>query len=1099
MRGNFFFARSVTGTTKGLESGVKDVYVQEALFCPGGCLPVPARPTMPHRYARLALLAATFVAVPAAFAQTGRISGRVTDARTGDELPGVNVQLEGTSIGAVSDVDGYFTIIGVRPGLYRVRASYVGYAARVLENVRVNLDQTTPLSFTLAEEDLEGTETVVVAERPVVEADVSGSRTNITAETIEAAPTTSVTGIVGLQAGAEGLSIRGSSVDEVSFNVNGLTLRDERSNAPYTAIPLASVQEVQVVTGGFNAEYGNVRSGLINVITKEGDRNRYNLDLSLRYAPPSYKNFDGSPNDPDSYWIRPYVDPDVAFVGTVNGPWDALTRARYPEFAGWNKVAADMLASNPNSTVTAQALYEAFRYQHRQSFQPQYADYTVDAGFGGPVPGLNRFGDTRFYFSFKRDQTGYIIPLSEDRFLQNTGHLKVTTDLTGRMKFTAEGLYGQVRGTSSSTGGQPGVFSSASGIAGVLNGASVGASAVQSRIFADGYFSPTRTRDFMVGGTFTHAVSNQTFYEVRATRYASFYDTNPAALRDTAVALVIGGLRLDEAPFGYYGQSGGASGAGVGGFVMGGAFGTARDSSRVVAYNLKADVTHQFNRFLEGKTGVEFNLTDSRVNYGRVVEFLPGSNEFSRWDRTPTRGALYAQTKLEFRGMIANTGLRLDYSHAGGQWYDYDLYDPLLSRISLLNNDSTQVGTKRVVSLSPRLGVSFPITAASKLFFNYGHFRSLPSPDDLYLVRFTPANERVTRIADPNAPFPKTIAYELGYEQSFFEQLLVRATGYYKNVSLEGVLVRVENKAGSVTYDQSQPNGYSDIRGFELSLERRPARGRWFSGFANLTYMVTRGGRFGVPSLYEVRVRQNESDENFRNSRSLPSARPVPTPYARLNLVMSVPQDFGPTVAGIRPLAAWQVIALGSWRAGATTTYAGGGAAPANVANNVRYVDYRNLDLRLTRDFRVQGRRMQLFADINNVFNTRRLSFSAFSDANDQTRYFQSLHLPKAQEGEYSNLVGTDRFGDFRRPGVAFDPITAIENRTSATGAVNGRLYYERATGTYLTYDGTSWSDADPSRVRQVLRDKAYIDMPNLSYFSFLLPRNVLFGLRINL
>ena len=190
---------------------------------------------MPHRYARLALLAATFVAVPAAFAQTGRISGRVTDARTGDELPGVNVQLEGTSIGAVSDVDGYFTIIGVRPGLYRVRASYVGYAARVLENVRVNLDQTTPLSFTLAEEDIEGTETVVVAERPVVEADVSGSRTNITAETIEAAPTTSVTGIVGLQAGAEGLSIRGSGTDEVSFNVNGLTLRDERSNAPYTA------------------------------------------------------------------------------------------------------------------------------------------------------------------------------------------------------------------------------------------------------------------------------------------------------------------------------------------------------------------------------------------------------------------------------------------------------------------------------------------------------------------------------------------------------------------------------------------------------------------------------------------------------------------------------------------------------------------------------------------------------------------------------------------------------------------------------------------------------------------------------------------------
>ena len=81
---------------------------------------------MTLRYARLALLASTFAVAPAALAQTGKISGRVTDARNGDELPGVNIVVDGTTLGAVTDVDGYFTIIGIRPGTYSVRATYIG-------------------------------------------------------------------------------------------------------------------------------------------------------------------------------------------------------------------------------------------------------------------------------------------------------------------------------------------------------------------------------------------------------------------------------------------------------------------------------------------------------------------------------------------------------------------------------------------------------------------------------------------------------------------------------------------------------------------------------------------------------------------------------------------------------------------------------------------------------------------------------------------------------------------------------------------------------------------------------------------------------------
>ena len=1043
---------------------------------------------MTLRY-RLALLASTFAIAPMALAQSGKISGRVTDARNGDELPGVNIVVDGTSLGAVSDVDGYFTIIGIRPGTYTVRATYIGYAPKATQNVRVNLDQTTPLNITMSEEDVSGTEVEVVAEaqRPVVEADVSSSRANITAEQIQSTTANSVAGVVGLQAGSEGLSIRGSGSDELSFNVNGLTLRDERNNAPYTAIPLASVEEVQVVSGGFNAEYGNVRSGLINVITKEGSRSRYNADVSLRYAPPQLKNFDQSPNDPNSYWIRPLIDPAVAFVGTTNGTWDAATQAQYRSFEGWISVSEKLLAnSNPNDDMTPQALYEAFRYQHRKTFTIDQPDYNVDLGFGGPVPGLNRFGDTRFYASFRRDQSMYFIPLSEDRYLQQTGHVKVTSDVSRGMKLTLEGLYGQVTGTASSRIGQPGVYASAGGIASDLNQTTY----TDARIFASDYWNPTRTRDFMLGGTFTHAVSNSTFYEVRATRYASFYDTNPGPARDTTAVVSFGGVGFDEAPFGFVVNPSN----GVDGMRMGVGFSTARDTSRVVAYNLKGDLTHQFNRFLEGKTGFEFNLTDSRVNYGQFDAYLRSSNFTSKWDRTPTRGALYAQTKLEFRGMVANTGLRLDYSHAGGQWYDYTPFSPLLSNVTLLDT-TAQSNTKRIVTLSPRLGVSFPVTTTSKLYFNYGHFRSLPSPDDLYLVRFYDENRRVTRIADPNEPLPKTVAYEIGYEQSFFDQFLVRTAGYYKNVSLEGLLVSYTNRNGSVTYSRSEPNGYADIRGFEFTIERK--RGRWFRGFANYTYMVTSSGRFGRVGIYENTSTQRERDVSENAARNLQS-KPLPAPYARLSLDFFTPSSFGPLAGGLRPLADWHLIALGTWRAGSYYTWAGGGGAPENVSRNLQYRSSKGLDLRITRDFRFGPRRVSVFADINNVLNIRRLSMVGFSDGNDFTAYMRSLHLPKAQKGEYTTIVGDDTIGDFRLPDVAYDPIIHFADRTAYTSAVEGTLYFERNSETYLQYSNGAWQPADQARVNQVLRDKAYIDMPNQTFLNFFNPRTVYLGLRVN-
>ena len=1039
------------------------------------------------RTASLALLL-VFATAVTAWAQTGKITGQVTDAVTGEGLPGVNVLVDETTRGATSDVDGFYTILAVPPGTVRLRVTSLGYATQVIENVVVSIDQTTTINVRMREEEIEGQELVVTAERPIVETDVASSRANVTSEQIERLPVASVTAVVGLQAGVEGTSIRGSDSNELQFNLNGLTLRDERTGTAYTGIPISSVEGVQIVTGGFNAEYGNVRSGLINVTTKEGDRHRYNLDAQVRITPAASKNFGVPINSSDSYWIRPFVDPDVAYSGTRSGAWDTYTQNSYPAFDGWIAVSEALLAdANPNNDMSPEALYQAFLWQHRKTFKITQPDYNLDLGVGGPVPGLNRWGDTRFYAAMKRDQSMYFIPLSRDRYLQQTFTGKVTSDIATGVKLSVEGLYGTVDGTASSRAGSVGVFGS-TGMAGQFTG---DPKIMPGRLFGTDYWAPTRTRDFMLGARLAHTLSNTSFYEVRLTRYASLYDVTPGELRDTTKIAEFGGVGFDEGPYGLFlGQS-----VGVEGMSMGLGFSTTRDTSRTAAYNLKADYTNQLTRAIQVKTGLEYNLTRSQMNYGQYDAFLQSGNFNTRWDRSPTRASAYAQTKMEYRGMVANLGLRLDQSHAGGTWYDAGVFSPIFANATRLDTAS-QSPTKRLWALSPRLGVSFPITTASKLFVNYGHFRSLPTPDDLYQISFLDLTQKVTRVADPNAPLPKTVAYEVGYEQELFRDFLVRATGYYKNVFFEPLTVTY-NGFNSVSYSKSEPNGYRDTRGFELTLERR--RGRIVNGFLNYTYMVTQSGRFGLPteSQNPTTQRTNENSDALRRSAE---SRPLPSPYARAGLNIESPDDFGPSVGGINPLGGWLASFVGSWRIGTPTCWVdGGGSCPANIIYNLRYTDYTNVDLRLARDFRIASRRVQFFADINNLFNLKRLSTNGFSDTPDRVRYFSSLHLPAPENNEYTNIPGSDRPGDVRRAGVAYQPMFSIGDRTTTTTADPTAIYYERTTGEYLTFAGGQWQAADASRVQQALDDKAYIDMPNQGFLTFFNPRTVFFGLRLNL
>ncbi|MEQ8523199.1 TonB-dependent receptor [Gracilimonas sp.] len=1034
-------------------------------------------------------------------AQTGKITGFVTDTN-GEPLPGVNVIIEGTTQGTATQPDGYYQILNVKPGTYSIKASFIGFTPVVVEEVEVNINLTTEVNIEMSEETFEGEEVVVVAEKPVVKRDVSSSQANISKENIDALPVASVTDVVGLQAGVEGLSIRGSGSDEVTFNLNGFALRSGRDNTPFTGISVTSVENVQLQTGGFNAEYGNVRSGLINVTSKEGSPDRYTVDGLFRITPPQQKNVGQDINSPNSYWLRPYLDDEVAWTGTNNGAWDTYTQRNYPSFQGWNAFSQSLLADeDPTNDLTPEAAQQAFLYQHRKDFAITEPDYEIDLTVGGPFPVISdKLGDLRFSVSLRQTQEMYMVPLSRDRYDQTTWQTKLTSNVGPGMKLSIDGMYSRETGTSESqTGSSSGdfvgdshFFTSSTDISADMDQVSF----IESRLFATDYWAPSEKISRNIGAQFTHSINNNTFYEIKINNFFNKTSTNPGGFRDTSDVYTIGGVGFSEAPFGFFDETSFGLASGM---RMGVGMSTARDSSEVSDLNVNFAITSQLDRYNLVKAGVDFTRTDSRINYGSFDKVLPSGRTRSVWNTTPYRIAAYVQDKIEFEGMIANLGLRLTYNDPNVDWYDYEPFTDLFStgNASALDTAATSDVDPQLV-LQPRLGVSFPITDDSKLFFNYGHFVQLPQPENLYLVRIEPFTNTVTRLASPNNPLPKTVAYELGYEQNLFDNYLVRISGYYKDLSNQPIQVSFTGRDNS-SYTVSRPFSYEDIRGVELTLRKQ--RGRFFWGEINYTYDVQTTGFFGTLENYENPFEQRQYE---RLTADNDITRSTPRPFARLQLYFQTPPELGPQFLGGYPLGRWQIVPLVSWRAGDKFTYTGGGSIPG-VVDNLQYRDSWSTSLRITKRVDLgDGSNVRFFADVSNVINRRNFNIfnSGLIDGNDYLDYMASLHLPKGKLEEInllsSRVPGSDKPGDYRPADVQYVPIETTTDLNTVSNPNGRALYYNTQEGAYYQYEDGAFVEADKGYVNKVLDDKAYINMPNQQFFNFLDPRTIRFGVRFS-
>ena len=1051
----------------------------------------------------LLLLLTTFLTSTLIYAQSGKISGTILDKRTGDPLIGVNVIVEGTTLGAATDMDGYYAILNVSPGRHSVRASYIGYTTESVTNVMVNIDQTTVINFTLSDQTIQTSEIVVTAAKiPIVQQDVSASRANITSEEILILPTANVNRVLGLQAGVQqaddGIVVRGGSVRETAFVVNGITMRDERDNKPYTGISVTAIENVQVTTGGFSAEYGDLRSGLVNVVTKEGKKDRYSLSFIGRYKPVAQKHFGMSPHDPMSFWIRPYIDNEVAWTGTKSGAWNEFTQQQYPEFEGWNSISQKTLQNDdPNDDLTPEAAKRLFLWQHRRQLDIQNPDYELDMSVGGPVPGIGKYlGDLRFFASYRSTNEQYLVPLSEDAYNDWSGQIKLTSDLGYGMKLFIDGLFGQTTGTNDNNGGAPGVYRSTDGIA--YNLAQV--SFIDTRMFATDYWAPSVIKRNSVGAKFTHVVSPNTFYEVVLSRFESSYDTNPDRLRDTTKIMKFGNSYwVDEAPYGW--QPAPSFGIGSG-MRMGVGMSNSRDSSTIAVYNGKFDITSQLDKYNQIKAGAQITYTDNKTNYASVDQFLPQGRYKSQWNAKPVRAGFYATDKLEFEGMIANIGLRADYFDPAEEWWAYEPWTKYFkgSYSENMNDFIKRNPSVKQFTISPRLGISFPITINSKLYFNYGHQRSFPTPENLYMLRRDTFDGRVLWIASPNNPLEKTVQYELGYEHNLADMFLIRIAGYYKDVSLQPYLVSYINKSNDLNYSVSQPNSYADVRGFEITLSKN--RGDWIQGFLNYTYDVRSTGHFEFNYAYENPAAQREYERTARDSEQ---SKPVPRPYARANMSFFTPYEFGPEFAGVYPLGDWRLTLLASWSSGFYFTWTGGGSIPG-VLYNVQWNDVWGADLRLSKSVKVANMlNLEFLVDLTNVFNFKNMSSRyGFYDGKDYEAYMKSLHLSQdigdKLSSSYVNIPGSDNPGDYRLKGE-FTPIVPVVdiNNVLLTQIKDGAIYWERNSQKYFEFSGSQWVEVDERKMDKVLKNKQYIDMPNQTFFSFLNPRQIYFGLKLSM
>jgi len=724
----------------------------------------------------------------------GKLSGYIKDRDTGEPLIGANVLIEGTYLGAAADLDGYYFINSIQPGTYRVIVSAVGYQKLIFENVLIRIDLTTNLDVNLSSTVLDiGTEVVVTSQRSLVQKDLTSTSVTIGGEDIKMMPVESVGQIVNLQAGVIGGHFRGGRLNDVAYLIDGVSITDAFSGGLSVEVENTSIRQMEVISGTFNAEYGQALSGVVNIVTESGS-----------------DKFEGSVS---------------AYAGTYyTNNSDIFRNLSSPGISSKN---VQFSLSGPALPVRNLTFFVTGRFLKNDGYLYGQRIYNVtdDVPFF-PIPGNNSIWIPR--------NTGDSVFVSMNPGQKFSANGKLTYFLP-LMKFTYSIFWDDNENRYYDHG-----FSWT----------------------PDGIMNHYRT-NIIHGLQIAHYPSKETFQSLKFSynlhNYKGYLYEDPF---DPRYVNPRQGIPVS----GYTFRSGGNQGGRYN-----------RHTNTLVG---QYTISSQLSKEHKVTSGVELrlhdiynhyrdlvNLTDGQIDTLGNLVFTPGypasgaiTDQGSNitYQRYPKELSAYIQDKMEYDIMIINAGVRFDYFDPDAS-LPSDLKNPTRNpnfpgSVEDPNNPGNYMlnlrGADPKFQVSPRLGVSFPITDQGILRFSYGHFFKIPNFENLYTnpeFIVTPGASLSSITGNPDLDAEKTVMYEIGLQQVLFDNLALNLTLYYRDIR-NWLGMEIINTYEGFKYARFINRDYANVRGFIVTLDKRFAN--YFSAKIDYTYQIAEGNASDPYAVY---------------------------------------------------------------------------------------------------------------------------------------------------------------------------------------------------------------------------------------------------------
>ncbi len=693
---------------------------------------------------------------------TGKIAGRVTDAKTGEPLPGVNILVDGTTLGAASDLSGDYMILMVPPGNYRIIARMMGYDPQAYEQVRVSIDKTRRLDFKLSEKVLElGKEVTIVAERPLVQMDLTSSEAVIGAETISMLPVENFNDVVNLQAGVVEGHFRGGRTGEVMYMIDGIPVNDAYSGNAAFQVENSSISELEVISGTFNAEYGQAMSGVVNIVTKEGGR-------QLHGQATAYFG-DHISSNKDIFWNIDKINPTYNGQLTLEGPvWpfssDKLTffaTGRYFNSDGFlygKKVFVPSDSSNFQSGPTRTDAWTIMSQGKIYPFNDETAQKLIDEAEAIPMNPSQRLSlqGKLTYKPVASEKLSYEI-LRENNEYQNYVH---------EFRLNPDGTYR--------------------------------------------YFDEGIKHSF----SWTHVFSSRTFGTLKFSHFNKNY--KQYVHEDPYDAGYVSEIRLQDA---------GSNAFYTGGLQMWQFKRKTQTSLAKLDLTSQVNKYHQLKFGLEYKKH-KLWLHEYQVildEPGRMSPITTFKN--NQYAHQPVEISAYFQDKVELDYMIVNAGFRFDYFNPNGS-IPQNFQEPDTSPTDAAKKSmqfSPRFGLAYPITDQGKIHVSyghfFQTPRLDYLYtnpeFDIFELQSTPAP---------PPNSVLNTIGNANLKPEQTVSYEIGLQQQIMTDFSVDVTVFYKDIrNLLGTEV-LYTLAG-IRYARYINRDYGNVKGVTLSLKKRQSEG----------------------------------------------------------------------------------------------------------------------------------------------------------------------------------------------------------------------------------------------------------------------------------